>query len=229
MSAIEITYFSDLLCVWAYVSQARIDAVGEKFGDSVRIEHRFCSVFGHTARKIDSNWKQKGGYEGFNAHLRQVAERFPHVAVHPEIWRETRPASSASPHLFMKAVELWDRDAAASRSQAAPGMCEPMMRALRTAFFRDVRDISRRDVQSEIARALGADISGIEAHIHSGMAFAALAADYQDADKMRIEGSPSFVLNEGRQKLYGNVGFHLIEANILELLRAPRSDEASWC
>lgn len=25
--------------------------------------------------------------------------------------------------------------------------------------------------------------------------------DYQDADKMRIEGSPSFVLNEGRQKV----------------------------
>ena len=27
--------------------------------------------------------------------------------------------------------------------------------------------------------------------------------DYQDAERMRIEGSPSFVLNEGRQKLYG--------------------------
>jgi hypothetical protein len=56
-----------------------------------------------------------------------------------------------------------------------------------------------------------------------------LAADYQVAEKMRIEGSPSFVLNEGRQKLYGNVGFHLIEANIQELLRTPRADEASWC
>ena len=56
-----------------------------------------------------------------------------------------------------------------------------------------------------------------------------MAADYQDADKMRIEGSPSFVLDEGRQKLYGNVEFRLLEANIQELLRAPRSDEASWC
>ena len=81
----------------------------------------------------------------------------------------------------------------------------------------------------EIADALGADIGAIEQRIHSGVAFARLAADYQDADKMRIEGSPSFVLNEGRQKLYGNVGFHLIEANIQELLRAPRTDEASWC
>ena len=75
----------------------------------------------------------------------------------------------------------------------------------------------------------GVDFDAIEQCIHNCDAFARLAADYQDADKMRIEGSPSFVLNEGRQKLYGNIGFRLIEANIHELLRAPRVDEASWC
>jgi hypothetical protein len=32
-----------------------------------------------------------------------------------------------------------------------------------------------------------------------------------------------------RRKLYGNIGFRLLDANIQELLRAPRSDEASWC
>jgi predicted DsbA family dithiol-disulfide isomerase len=56
-----------------------------------------------------------------------------------------------------------------------------------------------------------------------------LDADYHEADRMRIEGSPSFVLNEGRQKLYGNIGFRLIEANIQELLRTPQTEEASWC
>jgi protein-disulfide isomerase len=65
--------------------------------------------------------------------------------------------------------------------------------------------------------------------MHDGTPFALLASDYQDADKMRIEGSPSFVLNAGRQKLYGNIGFHLIEANIRELMRAPSDGEASWC
>ena len=51
MSAVEVTYFSDVLCVWAYVAQARVDAVKDKFGDTVRINHQFCSVFGDTARK----------------------------------------------------------------------------------------------------------------------------------------------------------------------------------
>lgn len=229
MSVVEISYFSDVLCVWAYASQARIDAVREKFGDAVRIEHRFCSVFGDTAGKISSTWKDRGGYEGFNSHLRQVAERFPHIEVHPEIWLKTRPSTSASTHLFMKAAEQLDRESGATGGQSAPGIFDRVMWAFRCAFFRDCRDISRWDIQCEIAEALGADIGAIEERIHSGIAFARLAADYQDADKMRIEGSPSFVLNEGRQKLYGNVGFRLIEANIQELLRAPRTEEASWC
>ena len=49
------------------------------------------------------------------------------------------------------------------------------------------------------------------------------------SDKMHIEGSPSVVLNAGRQKLYGNVGLRIIEANIQELLRAADGDQASWC
>jgi predicted DsbA family dithiol-disulfide isomerase len=228
MSVVEITYFSDVLCVWAYVSQARIDAIKEKFGDAVWIEHRFCSVFGDTAQKITSAWKDKKGYEGFNSHLRQVAERFPHIKIHPEIWLKTRPLTSASPHLFMKAAQQWNRESGATRSQSE-SIFNQVMWAFRCAFFRDCRDISRWDIQCEIAEGLGADIGAIEELIHSGVAFARLAADYQDADKMRIEGSPSVVLNEGRQKLYGNVGFRLMEANIQELFRAPRADEASWC
>lgn len=229
MSAVEITYFSDVLCVWAYASQARIDGVKEKFGDAVRLENRFCSVFGDTARKITSTWKDKGGYEGFNSHLRQVAERFPHIEVHPEIWLKTRPLTSASTHLFMQAVKQLDYESGVKGSHSAPSIFDQVIWAFRCAFFRDCRDISRWDIQCEIAEALGADIGAIEERIHSGIAFARLAANYQDADKMRIEGSPSFVLNEGRQKLYGNVGFRLLEANIQELLRAPRTDEASWC
>jgi predicted DsbA family dithiol-disulfide isomerase len=205
--SVEIKYFSDILCVWACISQVRIDAIKEKFGDGVRIEHRFCSVFGDTAAKIDTTWKDKGGYAGFNAHLRQSAGKFPHIEVHPYLWLKTRPASSMSAHLFLKAIQLGERDPAAR--EQAPGTFDQAMWAFRRAFFKECRDISRLAVQREIA--------------------AALAADYQEADKLRIEGSPSLVLNQGRQKLYGNVGFRLIEANVQGLLRTPAGDDASWC
>ena len=84
-------------------------------------------------------------------------------------------------------------------------------------------------MQCEIAKPFGVDIAAVESRVHDGSAFAALASDYQDAEKMKIEGSPSFVMNSGRQKLYGNVGYLLIEANIRELMRTPGQDEASWC
>lgn len=229
MSAVKITYFSDVLCVWAYVSQARVDAIKSKFGDAIAVEHRFCSVFGDTVQKVSSSWKDRGGYEGFNAHIRQVANKFPHVAVHPELWLKTRPASSASPHLFLKAVQQCGNDAALNAPHFPSNFFDQLMWAFRSAFFKDCRDISRWDIQCEIAEGIGADIGAIEERIHSGTAFAALAADYQDADKMRIEGSPSLVLNEGRQKLYGNVGFRVIEANVQGLIHAPGPEDASWC
>lgn len=230
MSVVKVSYFSDALCIWAYIAQARIDAVKEKFGDSVRLEHRFCSVFGNTALKIPSTWRDKGEYAGFNAHLRSVALQFPHIEVHPDIWLTTRPPSSTSAHLFMTAVQQWqlERDGEGENQSTAP-IFDEVLWAFRCAFFRDCRDIACWDVQCELAEAAGVDIAAIEKRIHDGTAFARLSSDYQDADKMRIEGSPSFVLNEGRQKLYGNVGFRIIEANIQELLRAPGADQASWC
>ena len=229
MKLVEITYFSDVLCIWAYASQVRIDAVKEKFAGTVRIEHRFCSVFGDTERKIASNWKDKGGYDGFNAHLQQVASRFSHIEVHPKIWLKTRPATSASAHLFMKAVQLWGQESGAGRSRSKSSIFDQLLWSFRCAFFRDCRDIAHWDIQCELAKALGADIDAIKKYVDGGTAFARLASDYQEAERMRIEGSPSFVLNEGRQKLYGNVGFRLIEANIQELLRTPHANEASWC
>lgn len=225
-NVVEVTHFSDVLCVWAYISEARIDALKRKFGSSLRLTYRFCSVFGDTAGKIKSAWRDKGEYQGFNSHLRRVAEAFPHIEVHPEVWLKTRPLSSASPHLFLKAVQQWDEQSGpAGRAHAF----ERATSALRRAFFRDCKDISSWNVQCETAQSVGADIDAVAELIHSGAAFARLAADYQDADKMRIEGSPSLVLNEGRQKLYGNVGFRVIDANIQELLREPRPDDASWC
>jgi predicted DsbA family dithiol-disulfide isomerase len=229
MSSIEITHFSDVLCVWAYLSQARMNAISHKFGESVHIECRFCSVFADTAQKIESTWKDKGSYDGFNSHLRQIAQKYPHIQLHHEVWLKTRPASSASCHLFLKAIQLLDDKAVRTGSQGKTPLFDQVVWATRCAFFRDCLDIARWEVQSKIAEQFGIKVRAVQELIHSGLAFARLAADYQEADKMRIEGSPSLVLNQGRQKLYGNVGFRIIEANILELLRQPQADDASWC
>ena len=224
MKTVPIVYFSDVLCVWAYVAHPRLDQVKKTYGDQVRFEYKFCSVFGDTARKIPSSWKGKGEYQGFNAHLHHAAKAFPEVTLYPDLWLTVRPASSNSAHLFLKAVDLLEAE-----KGCEAGTTERVTWAMRQGFFERGRDIARWDVQCQIGNEAGVDTPQIEAQIHDGKAFAALASDYHDATTIGIQGSPTFVLNEGRQKLYGNVGFRILDANIQELLREPQQGQASWC
>lgn len=221
---VPIDCFSDVLCVWAYLAELRLGAVREAFGDQVQVRYRFCSVFGDTARKIPAAWADRGGYEGFNAHLRHTAETYPEIAVHPDLWLTVRPASSWGAHLMLKAIQL---DEAAGG--CAPGTADAAVRATRQAFFHHGRDIAAHAVQAVVAEQAGADPARLGPLIDNGAAFAALASDLQDAETLRVQGSPTLVLNDGRQKLYGNVGFRIIEANVQELLREPKAGQASWC
>ncbi|MCH7486810.1 MAG: DsbA family protein [Proteobacteria bacterium] len=215
---VSITYYSDILCIWAYCAQVRVDEIRVRFADEVEIDFRFISVFGNTQLKIGDGWKDRGGFEGYDDHVREVAERFLHVDVHPQLWRKTRPASSASPHLFLKAVHL-----------AHGASLEKTTWALRRAFFKEALDIADAKVQWRIAGELDLPLKDIETTLKNGMAMAALCEDYQMQREHSIEGSPTFLLNDGRQRLFGNVGYRVIEANIQELLRATDSSQASWC
>jgi len=221
---VEATYFSDVLCIWAYVAQARVDEVRAVFGDEVQIAHRRVSLFGDTVAKFEDGWKDRGGFAGYAEHVRSIAARFPHAVLHPDAWQVVRPRSSLSPHLYLSAVAEWE-----STHRTAPRLADDLAWAFRLAFFAEARDIGRRSVQIEIAKTLGIDTGAIAGLLESGAAHARLAADHAAADKAKIEGSPTLVLNDGRQKLYGNVGFRVVEANIRELLRDPHPDQASWC
>jgi predicted DsbA family dithiol-disulfide isomerase len=227
---VAIDYFSDLLCIWAYAAEVRVEEVRRRFGSGVAISERFCRVFHDTETRIGEGWRERGGYRAFNAHLREVAGRFDHFELHPEVWLKVRPASSTGAHLFVKAVQLAERNLGLDAAEG--GMRLPSQRTawqLRLAFFRDCRDIARREVHDEVGERLALPMAAVAEEIASGRAFAALGADSEARERLRIEGSPTFVLNEGRQKLYGNVGYRVIEANIQELLKVADSGQASWC
>jgi predicted DsbA family dithiol-disulfide isomerase len=226
--SVAVTYFSDLLCVWAYVAQVRLDELRRRFGARVSIDHRFVSIFGDTATRIGARWSDRGGFEGYADHVREVVGGFEHVEVHPDVWRRDAPAGSYAPHVFVRAAALALDDGELEDPQGARPLTEELAWRLRLAFFRDLRNVAREDVQLEVAESIGLAREAILDRIRDGRAHAALAADHEAAAGKEIAGSPTFLMNDGRQKLYGNVGYRVIEANVEELLRDAR-DGASWC
>jgi len=215
---LSLTYYSDVLCVWAYIAQARIDEVAEQFGAKVTIDYRFCSVFGDTAYKIGHGWADRDGYEGFASHVREAVAAFNHVTLHPNLWQRERPSSSTPAHVILKAVQRVD-----------PERFETGLTAIRSAFFERCLDIGQRPVLESALGEVGISVADVQQELDNGRAHADLEADCRDERAMKVQGSPTFILDGGRQKLYGNVGYRVIEANIKELLRSPNAGEASWC
>ncbi len=232
MSAVQISYFSDVLCIWAYAAERRLQELADAFGDQISIDVRFCSVFPDAWGKIEEKWAAKGGFEGFNRHLVEVAQQFPHIPVDERVWLDTRPRTSASAHLFLKAVGAIEHDLHGDEQKFLPYEERISVRAawaLRHAFFASGRDISNWQVHKETAEELGIEYALIQAKIQSSEAVALLAVDYNLSQAHHVTGSPTFIMNNGRQKLFGNVGYRLLEANVQELLRNPSSEDASWC
>lgn len=221
--AVPILHFSDVLCIYAYVAEARIDELKRAFGVEVSLDFHYCQVFGDTQEKIGVGWGDRGGFAGYNQHILQVASRFEHVKLHPELWTKHPPTGSLSPHLFVKAVSVLE-----VKGAAAAGSAERTDRALRRAFFEEARDVSARAEQLALAEEIGIDRGALDDCFERGLAHAALARDFELARKHDILMSPTLIFNEGRQRLNGNVGFRIIEANVRELLRLP-AHEASWC
>jgi predicted DsbA family dithiol-disulfide isomerase len=230
---VKVAYYSDVLCVWAYVAQIKVDEMRDQLGDKVDVDCHFIPVFGDTAEKIGRGWKDRGGFAGYGRHVLETAQRFPHVQVHSDIWTKDIPPSSAGCHLALKAVQqLCDQELAAPGSLGQYGgraLVEEYAWRLREAFFVRLTNVAERAVHLELAESLDIPIEALQRAIDDGSAFAALCGDWELQKRHSVQGSPTWVLNEGRQKLYGNVGYRIIEANLKELLAGAPADSASWC
>ena len=230
---IHISYVSDVLCIWSYVAEARLDELRKEFASSVELEYRFIPIFGATRYRIGEGWKDRGGYAGFGQHVQDVARKFSHVSVDPRVWSEVAPTTSSAAHEMLCAVRLLSDegalDATPRNDLAGRTVFEEAIWQVRLAFFEQARDISDRNVLLDVLRHAGIPLAVIEAKLKSGEAIAEVCRDIELRDELKIEGSPTYYLNRGRQKLYGNVGYRVVSANLRELLEGPGQQQASWC
>jgi predicted DsbA family dithiol-disulfide isomerase len=213
-----IDYYSDVLCVWAWIAQKRLDQLTLEWGEQIEFRFHYLNLFADTQQRIGQGWADKGGFAGFSKHVIEVATPFIDSPVNKSIWLDVRPKTSMTAHLMLKALTLCEGAEAAAKYSVK----------LRHAFFADNQDISNNDVLLSHLIACGHPTEAIQESLNNGSAAAALAGDYQRAAELGIKGSPSWIMNNGRQTLYGNVGFRVLNANIRENLE-QNDLEASWC
>lgn len=225
MTAVKLVHFSDLLCIWGYVGEANLFRATDAFGDRLHPEVHFCSVFPDPATKLTKAWANRGGFQGYADHVQEVAAKFDGIAVHPDTWARVQPRSSASPQLLIKAIQLQEASSPATRFADRPSV--RAAHALRVAFFTQAQDISNWTVQRAVCDSIGVDFDAALKHVETGEAIANLAADYELAQALGVQGSPTYILNEGRQKLFGNITYKILAANVTELLADDPDENAS--
>lgn len=229
MNKVQIQYFSDVMCIWAYIAQARLDELQAQYKDRVNVSYHFVSVYGNTQQRVIEKWAERGGVPAYIDFVRGVAKDFSHVSISEDFWRDgVGPHSSASVHLFLKAAAKVCNVSGDNVQVNNKTRFEELIWQCRKHYFSGGLNIGLLSNQLKIATDLGLNADDIRAAIEDGSAFAELCEDYDLKEAYHIEGSPTYVLNEGRQKLYGNVGYKIIAANVEELLNRPEG-VASWC
>ena len=220
MSKVKIHYYSDLLCVWAYLGHIRIKELIAKHGDKIDLDYHFTPTFASVETKVHKGWKEKGGIDAYMKHVKGLEKDFPHIQISEDCWQKANPASSANIHLFIKAIQLVE--------DVEQTQLEDFMWSARVDFFTKGIDITKKSYQVELAKKLSLPIEKIHNNIDTGKAQAFLQEDFDRITKEKIPGSPSLVFNHGRQVIYGNTGYKIIENSLLELLENKSYDQ-SWC
>ncbi len=223
MKQIHITHYSDILCVWAYVSQIRINELIDNYGENIDLEFLFFTVFGNAVEKIDKQWESKGGRAAYSKHVQGIVNQFGHLPVHPDLWLKDAPVSSLTCHLYLCAAQL-----AEENGKLESGTFTNLAWQMRKSFFAEAKDISNIDIIREIIEEKNLPLSEFESNITNGKAYAVLSKHMQYALYRFVRASPTLTFNEDRQRLTGNVGYRIIEANVRELLESPE-EQQSWC
>lgn len=223
MEKIQVTHYSDILCVWAYLGQIRVEELINNFGKQVSVDYCLFPVFGATHAKIKTMWGERGGIKAYQHHVLEISKQFKHVPIHEDVWVKSTPHSSLPGHLYLSAIKFLEQE-----NRVPENSFPKLAKEIRHAFFAETKDVSNLEVLSNLVTQAELPLNEVQQAINSGQAFATLSMDMHSARNLSIRSSPTMLFNDDRQRLAGNVGYRIIEANIRELLEKPESQQ-TWC
>lgn len=211
---IEFSYWSDPLCIWALVAQTKLERILADLGRHLEVDYRIVPVFGSVPWRFTKGPWAKEGVDGRCAATRRIAEQAGRTDVSGDCWRKAPPASSWAPSTAIKAVFALEREGAVAIGSGARYQV-----ALRERFFVHEENVARRDVQLAVAEHLELPRGPIEARLDDATALAAVCEDFAEKERLRIQGSPTYVFDGGRAMLYGNFDYGMLRSTVEELVR----------
>ncbi len=212
MTPLPCTYWSDPLCIWAFVGQRHLDTICTELQGALVVQQRIVPVFGSIAwRFSDGPWAQGGVHARVQA-TAEIAARFGCSNVDGRGWVLDCPASSWPAAAAVKAAYALVHGEHVTTAQA-----DAFSWALRCAFFEDNLNIARREVQLHVAEHVGLPRAPLQNMLDSGQAMSLLWEDWNEKERLRVRGSPTWSFEDGREMLYGNVSLDVVRALIAQL------------
>lgn len=214
MEKLHFGYWTDPLCVWAFVTEDRFERLRERYGDLLDDSQHVVPVFGSFPKRFapGGKWHAQGP-EGRMHTTARIAREHGHPEVSGQVWVDDTPSSSWSAGQALCAVRLLEHDGLAEE-----GATRAYTRAMRRAFFVDNLNITRRRAQLQVAEGLGLDRGAIEERLDDGRALACLWEDEDERQRLRIQGSPTYVFDGGRVMIYGNYAEAALVAAVGQLV-----------
>jgi predicted DsbA family dithiol-disulfide isomerase len=189
---VRVAMYSDLHCPYAYLTSYHLRQLRDEYRGRVVIERKSLAL-----EYVNKEPTPKPILDNETPTLLLAAPDIPYQPWHAPLseWPVTMwPAFEA-----VKCAERQGPDAAAELDWA-----------IRVAFFADSRCISMRHVLFELAEEVGLDRSRFAADFDGGVTKAQVLEEARDGwERLKVEGSPTFVLPSGEQRAY--VGLPKVE------------------
>lgn len=213
VTRLVVDYWSDPLCVWAYLAEDKLARLEQRFGDRLDLRWRTVPVFGSVSARFAHGAWQGDGPVGRTAKNAELARLRGHPEVRGGCWVDDMPATTWAPSAAFEAARI-----AEAEGRIPPGSAAGYLRALRHAFLVDGHNVARRSVQEAVAEARGIPAAVLAASLDDGRALAALWESHEERTRLGVQGSPTWVFDGGRAVLYGDVHEGVLQATVEQLL-----------
>jgi predicted DsbA family dithiol-disulfide isomerase len=180
-----IAMYSDVHCPYAYLAAYRLRQLRDEWRGKVQIVHKSLAL-----EYVNKQPTPKPILDVETPILLVEEQDIPYRPWHRPIseWPVTMwPAFEA-----IKCAERQDLD-----------LADDLDWAIRTAFFSENRCISMRHVLFELAEGVGLDMGRFADDFDNGVTKRLVLEEAQEGwERLRVEGSPTFVLPDGEQRPY---------------------------